>query len=67
MPRVTITKSELKSAYSGQEVVMSEENTVYVKPLDVKQKMGIPSNFEIEIVEDQTIEEVQEEDPDPFE
>lgn len=60
MAKVEITQSELKDLFGGQEVVMSEENTVYVKPIDVKQKLGIPNTFDLEIVEDPEPEVVEE-------
>ena len=69
MPKVTVTRQELKDLYGGQEVVVSEENTVYVKPLDVKQKLGLRADFDLEIVEDpipDQEEEQEDEDQDPL-
>jgi hypothetical protein len=52
MPKVIMTKSELNALFGGQEVVLLDGDAVYVKPVEVKQKLGIPNNLELEVVED---------------
>ena len=59
MPKVTITQSELNTLFNEEEVKVVDGTVRYVKPLDVAQKLGVPGDFDIEVVADP--------DPDEFE